>query len=768
VTRLFAAVLAGAALAPCAASAQQSLPQSLPNVEIVAPPQVAPSAPAAGAGTLNYTPIPAATIAAAAAASPDTTSILGDVPGVSIRNAGGVSSLPVVHGFDDERNTILLGGMSITAACANHMNPALSYIGSTNVQSVEVYTANVPVSVGGDSIGGTVVVTPRAPVFAPTAGAPASGLPTLAIAPGVVAGGSVTTMFRSNNKSTDLSGTAYVATDHFSLDYAGSWDRGDDYHAGGGALVKSTSFNSENHALTLGYKNGDQAFTLRGAYQNIFNQGFPNQDMDMLYNHAGSVNFAYKGGMRWGELEADAYYQDVRHYMNFLADKGGSTPSTGMPMYTKGQDFGYKLKATVDASEDDTVRIGNEFHGQSESDWWPPVGSMAGMMCCNTFQNINGGKRDDLGTYAEWERKWTPQWATVFGARNDTVWMNTGDVQGYSSWYNKIVYTDAPSAYQDAFNARNHAKTDVNFDFTALARYTPTDNSAYEFGFTRKTRSPSLYERYAWSSFPMAAFMNGWFGDLNGYVGNLNLKPEVANTVSATADWRGAHDAWELKVTPYFSYVQDYIDATVIGQSGSSGGAVLQFTNHNAELYGFDASGRRQIADSPTYGVFNLVGQAGYVRGVDLDPSSVPATITYVNPKTGAHSTMITNAKESKNLYGMMPLNGKGALTQTLNLFGGKLTNSVELQAVAAKHEVDAERLEVKTPAYLLTNLRSSYEIRNVRFDLGVENLFDRLYYLPLGGTDYFSMKAANGNPDNWQGVPGMGRMLYAGMTVTF
>ncbi|MGD0639564.1 MAG: TonB-dependent receptor [Roseiarcus sp.] len=753
-TKLLTALLAGAALTPCAALAQQSAPPPLPNVEVVAPAEtVNPGSANAGAGTINYTPVPAAAIAADAAASPDTAAILGDVPGVSLRTGGPVSSLPVIHGFDDERNAILLGGMSITAACANHMNPALSYLGSTNVQSVEVYTANVPVSVGGDSIGGTIVVTPRAPVFAPAAGASASGLPMLAIAPGVVAGGSLTTMFRSNNKSTDLSGTAYVATEHFSLDYDGSWDRGDDYHAGGGAVVKSTNYDTENHALTLGYKNGDQLITLRGALQDIFYQGFPNERMDMLYNHQNSVNFDYKGGMGWGQLDVGAYYQHVQHYMNFLADKGGSTPTTGMPMYTDGQDFGYKLKATIAASKIDTVRIGNELHGQTYNEWWPPVAGMYPGMCCSTFENVHDATRDVLGTYAEWERKWTPQWTTLFGARNDTVWMNTGDVQGYSptpGYPPSTMYSiDAGS-----FNAAKHAKTDVNFDFTALARYTPDDDATYEFGYTRKTRSPSIFERYAWSTGFMASSMVGWFGDMNGYVGNLNLKPEVANTVSATADWRGGdRDAWELKATPYFSYVQDYIDTTVIGQSLKSHNYVLQFTNHDAELYGFDLSGHVRLVESPTYGVFNLVGNVGYVRGINLDPS--PDKFTTYPP--GA---------TSKNLYGMMPLNGKGALTQTLDLFGGKWTNSVELQAVAAKVEVDTERLEPRTPAYALTNLRSAYEIRNVRFDLGVENLFDKLYYLPLGGTDYAD--SVGKPPSEWQPVPGMGRTLYAGMTVKF
>jgi iron complex outermembrane receptor protein len=62
----------------------------------------------------------------------------------------------------------------------------------------------------------------------------------------------------------------------------------------------------------------------------------------------------------------------------------------------------------------------------------------------------------------------------------------------------------------------------------------------FEAGFARKSRSPNLYQRYLWSTQPMAMLMNNFVGDGNGYVGNLDLKPEVAHTVSASGDW---HDA---------------------------------------------------------------------------------------------------------------------------------------------------------------------------------------------------------------------------------
>ena len=76
-----------------------------------------------------------------------------------------------------------------------------------------------------------------------------------------------------------------------------------------------------------------------------------------------------------------------------------------------------------------------------------------------------------------------------------------------------------------------------------------------------KTRSPNLYERYTWSTWMMAANMNNTYGDGNGYVGNVSLKPETAHTLSFSSDW---HDEtkkyWSFKSTPYFTYVDDFSD----------------------------------------------------------------------------------------------------------------------------------------------------------------------------------------------------------------
>ena len=99
-------------------------------------------------------------------ATSDTSTLLRDLPGLSLYQAGGVSSLPALHGLADDRVLVLVDGLPSTSACANHMNPPLSYIDPANVQSVQIFAGIVPVSVGGDSIGGTIQVNSAPPEFA--------------------------------------------------------------------------------------------------------------------------------------------------------------------------------------------------------------------------------------------------------------------------------------------------------------------------------------------------------------------------------------------------------------------------------------------------------------------------------------------------------------------------------------------------------------------------------------------------------------------------
>jgi iron complex outermembrane receptor protein len=702
----------------------------------------------------------------------DTAQLLRDVPGVSLYGAGGVSSLPAIHGLADDRLRIIVDGMDFIASCPNHMNPPLSYLNPNSVGTLKVYAGITPVSVGGDSIGGTIIANTLAPEFA----APGQGM---------MAKGEIGGYYRSNNKAIGVNASASVATENFNVTYTGGLSKADNYTAGGEFKnydatgraghtlprdgVGSTAYETRTHTLGFALKGGNHLVEAKIGYQEVPEQLYPNQRMDMLDNTQKRFNLRYLGQFDWGSLEARAYHERVDHFMDFGADKrfwygagSNSGPNNsigipcspisascaaGMPMYSESKTTGFNLKADVALSEQNLLRVGGLYQSYQLDDWWPASG---GGMWPGTFENIKDGKRDRTALFGEVESRFNAQWMSLVGVRFEQVKSDAGNVHGYSSAAGAMGNQTADA---NAFNAQNHERNDNNWDMTALGRYTPNANSDIEFGFARKVRSPNLYERYTWSTWTMAAVMNNFVGDGNGYIGNVDLKPEKAHTLSATFDWHAADRNWGLKATPYFTAVQDYIDAvrcvsgaacTPANKSTNNQFVVLKYANQSARLYGLDLSGYMPLTKSAA-GDFALKGLLNYTRGENRDTGD--------------------------DLYNIMPLNAKLAVGQKL----GGWDNAIELIMVKGKENVSDVRNEIKTPGYGLTNLRASYTWKQVRLDFGVENLFDKMYFLPQGGAYLGQGRTMSINPPAGDGmfgwgtaVPGMGRSIYTGVNIKF
>ena len=396
------------------------------------------------------------TIVPARARTSDTASLFSDAPGVDSYTSGGVSSLPVVHGMADDRVNVLIDGMSLASACANHMNPPTSYIDPANVGSVSVMAGITPVSRGGDSIGGTIAVDSAAPVFAqPSQGAQIHG--------------GISAFHRTNGVVNGGNAWLSAATGSFRVSYVGSYVNANDYKDGAGVMIKSTFYESQNHALEFAVRHGNNLLTVGLGYQHIPQQGFVNARMDMTDNQAGSANVHYEGVFARVKLQARVFYEDTRHVMNILRDK---IPGMNMPMDTKGANMGYLVEADIPLSPRDTLRVGNELRHFGLNDWWTPVTATVGSMGPNTLLNVNNGRRDLFGTFAEWEARRGKGWTGLLGIRSDVVRMNTGDVAGY----NMATNTTGSSAYYAdaaAFNASDRYRLDNNFDATAQARYEP-------------------------------------------------------------------------------------------------------------------------------------------------------------------------------------------------------------------------------------------------------------------------------------------------------
>lgn len=644
--------------------------------------------------------------------------LLRNLPGVSLRDNGELATIPLLHGMGDERTKVAVNGMTVSASCPNHTNPALSYIDPSSVAEVNVMAGITPVSMGGDSIGGTISIDSPPPVFA----RPGERLHTQ---------GAFSTFFRSNGQSYGASLTDSIVTQNFSFGYSGSWTNTDDYSDGSGHVVTSTYAQNTNDAVTLAAQGAGNLFVLQVGLQNNPYQGFPNQQMDMTGNHSEFLNFRYRRDLGWGVLDTRVFWDNNRHEMNIGKDKSTFPDAAWMPMDAHGRDLGYSMKLGIPLSERHTLQLGSEFQRFVLDDIWPAVPGQAPMMGPNPFVNINDGHRSRLAWFAEVASKWNSNWTTLLGIRNDTVWTNTGPVSGYSDMY----AMDA-----DTFNSLSRARTDIDIDLTALARYEPNPYSTFEIGYARKTRAPNLYERYAWSTDWMTSGMINWFGDGNYYVGNVNLKPEVAHTVSGTASWHDrARKEWEIKITPYQTYVRDYIDVDELATQtfGESTFSQLLFTNHNARIYGADLAGDVATWNSARYGRGEISGVAGWLHGRRLDTGN--------------------------GLYQMMPLNTRVGLNEKLKGW----TAGPEVQLVDRKSDVDPLRHEQRTPGYTLLNFNAGYQWRHLRIDAGGNNLLNKYYYLPLGGVNFDDFQAS-GWTSQIRPLTGPGRWFYIGLTVPF
>lgn len=706
-----AALLLAGASTP--ALAQQAA-TALPDIDV----ESANTAASPGAGVLDRSAIRAGQVRTS-----DTATLLTALPGVAINAGGGISGMPAIRGLSEQRLSITLDGHPVDSACPNDMNTPLSYTDPQTVDAVQVITGVSPVSMGGDSIGGVIAVSGPAPRFA-RAGR-------------ILATGEFSTYYRSNDGAVGVAATITVANASLSATYTGSFASAGRVWGGGNlGVVRSTQYRKTDHMLALAYQGAIGLVELKGGYHYAPYEGFPNQYMDMTDNKDWFINGHWHDELAWGTIDLKANYQAVDHEMNFLADKGG-TAGGGMPMNSRVRSGGYTLRVDLPLAKVHVLHLGSDYHAQRLDDWWPPVaGSM--MMGPNTYRNIADGRRDRLGWFAEVESRWTERLTTLAGARLDRVITDAGAAQPYGTGMMNMA--DAMAAL--AFNAVPHRRADSNLSASALATWRPMAGLEAELGYAHKVRAPNLYERYSWGRGTMSTSMIGWYGDGNGYVGNIDLRPERADTLSFAITARGGgRDGWFVKVAPYYTHVDDYIDARVIKAQTDmmgmpTGFNQLQFANVRARFHGIDLSGAAPLWNDRRWGATRVTGSLAWLDGRNLNANTP--------------------------LYHQMPLDAKLGLTHRL----GGLEAGVDLEAVSAKTRVDPARREPVTGAYTLVNLHGAYGWRNYRFSLDVTNLFDRAYALPLGGLSLGDYKASGGAL--LRPVPGRGRSINLGLSARF
>ncbi|MCH1923500.1 TonB-dependent receptor [Shewanella sp. C32] len=645
--------------------------------------------------------------------------------GVDFSAAGGVSALPVLNGMMGDRIKVLIDGADITAACANQMNPPLSYISANQISNARVIAGVSAVSAGGDNIAGVISVDAIAPTFTDSDELQWQQ-------------GYLSTEYRSVNDGVNIGAGASIASKQWFVEYRGNYQDANSYEDGHGDKVADTLYRSQNHSLIVAWRDELQQFSAKLSHQYIPFQGFANQYMDMTNNRSSGVNLAYQRQFNAGELALTVNWHGVSHEMGFFTDEKPGT----MPMNTDGDDYSYSVRWTQPILNDGELRLGQEYFDFRLDDVWPAVPGSA-MMGPNDYVNINHGKRQRVAAFAEIDKPLSARWWLSAGLRYEHVTTDAGAVQNYNDGMGMggmpgmgMGSADAQAAM--AFNAAERKQQDDLIDAVLQLRYQLSDSQQLELGLARKNRAPNLYERYSWGRGVMASTMIGWLGDGNGYVGDIDLKPETAYT--ASAKYSLEQTQWQFSSSVWYSRVHDYIDAQVIGQFNSSGlptgqRNLLQFSNVDATLYGINMVASAQLLTGQL-GTLSLTAQLAATRG-ERDDDNQP-------------------------LYQIKPLQTDVGLVHQLGDWQSRLV----WQFVGSKTRVDDNRRENPTGSYHLLNLQSQWTVGSVTLSAGIDNLLDSYYQLPLGGVSVADYRADNSV--GFQQLAGQGRSVNLGLTYQF
>lgn len=645
-------------------------------------------------GERPYAPLQSHTLAPTEgekAAARDSAALLEHAPGAAVVRNGQQTGIVQLRGLFNDRVRVLVDDMTITPACPNHMDPPLHYVSAQGVDTMEVIAGITPVSQGGDSIAGTVVARSAPPTFAESG----TGWTTF---------GRLYAGYNGSNDSDTEVVQVGTADDRTSVSYTGEHQNAEDLKFPRGTVADS-SYQLVKHDLRLAQKAAGGTLTLDAGEHTSRDVGTPSLPMDMVEDDAQKVALGYQGDIGGAGIELKAYRHEIDHLMDNYSLRLNSNPMMHSFAPATSDDTGVKASVTLPRGER-TYRLGVEYLHNAFDSYSERVQT-------GVRQDIfRDNTRERLGLYAEKEAKHGARWQTLVGVRSDTVKSDAADIVSPGASTPMLL------ADQASFNARAHDITDYNWDATLLARYAAGPGSDYEFGVARKTRSPSLIERYLWTN------SNASAGQADGrqYIGNLDLEPEVSHQVSLGANWHG--DDWHVAPSLFYNRVSDYIQGMPTARTDMNGLPVLQYTNiGRADLYGLDGAWHYALSEA-----WRLRGTVSYVRGENKD--------------------------NGDNLYRIAPLRGDVATDYRT----GRWVHTAELRGAARQDKVAAYNDETPTPGYGVTSLRTAFQVNKATsLHAGVENVFDKYYVDHLSGTN----RVANSDVAIGSRIPGAGRFYY-------
>jgi iron complex outermembrane receptor protein len=630
---------------------------------------------------------------------PDSAELLRKAPGGGVNRNGPLSGIAQYRGMYGDRVNVAIDGMHVCTGGPNGMDPPLSYIPRSQLQTLTVSRGIAPVSAGMETLGGAVIAQGKSSDFSDND----TWVPSLELD----AGGS------SADGAMNLGASASLASR--SQRIHGSWSReqGDDMEFPGGTILP-TRFERDNYTAGYGFRAGIHELSLDVRHGKTGPTGAPALPMDIAYIDTDVIKLEYQGQGSSAQVHAMLSWNQVDHGMNNFQLRSPPMPTMTRLNTTWSEGLGYRADVALGMGSGQLVLgLDGQFNAH-DATITDPLNNPAFRV-----DGFNDIQRDLQGLFAEWKGPVGAGLDAELGLRVNRVQSDSGQVSHFMAGMNPAI-----GALQDRFNNADRSQSDTNYDLVARLNRPLSSELSLTLEGARKSRSPSYQERYLW--IPLQA-TNG-LADGHNYMGGIELDPEVAMELGLGLAWRH-RDAY-LEPQLFYRQVNDYIqgipstDPLVIAVSTAGGDPnPLQFANVDAVLYGADATWGISLDEG-----FALDGVLSYVRGERDDVSD--------------------------NLYRIAPLNGRATLSYRRDDWWA----AAEGVAYARQDKVSATNDELATSGYGLLNLRAGLSLgQSLSLSAGVENLLDREYADHLAGIN----RVAGSDVPPGVRLPGIGRSFF-------
>jgi iron complex outermembrane receptor protein len=651
----------------------------------------------------------------------DSASLVRRVPGAALNYNGPLAGQIQYRGLYGAVNNVLVDGMHINPGGPNWMDTPLHYLPRPELDTLTVQRGISPVADGIETLGVTVRARSRQARFTDSSTWHAQGA-------GMFGYGSV-------NNGYYVGGMLGSANDQQRFDVVAARDHAGDARYGDGT-IRDSAFARTQAGADYGVRWGANSLSLHVRYDDTgvsANPVFP-LDTELLHTAIARVNYTRK--LDDGDLDARLYYIHVAHAMDNYSRRPTPDSNPMMPgpdvrrVPASARNWGLDLSRTH-SLWDGQAKFGiNVYLASNSATVTDPD------MPAFRVHIFNNAERNLYSAYAQWQGRLAARTQLTAGARYTRVDMNAGPGQV------PMMLPMPAQRLTQAFNAADHKRDDNNVDAMVRLDYQLDETHDIEFSLARKTHSPSYLERYAY--IPLEA--NAGLADGNNYVGDINLKPEIAYQSDFGLNWHT--DRFTFTPRVFLTHIENHIQGLPIDSAGSMRNAdtvkvstlngdptPLRFSNVQAQLYGVDMGGLVQLR-----GNWQLDGALSYTRGL----------------RAGAND----------NLYRIAPLHGHLRLGWQLRHWHFAVTQMFSsAQRNISRANMDTRLQDPSTSGYTLTGLSAGWSSgQGMDVQLGVSNLFNRTYYDALAG--YNRVMGSDIPVGNH--LPGHGRNVHLQVTQRF